>query len=263
MTALIPVAVLAALGAVAGIALTAASKVFEVEEDERITRINDALPQANCGGCGYSGCADYAAAVVEKGAECNLCRPGGDAVAAKVAQIMGQEAQDVIELTAFVRCRGDCNATPHKYIYEGIQSCAACDRFYSGSKLCTSGCLGYGDCVRVCPQGAINIIDGIAVVDQSRCIGCGRCATACPNKLIAIRPATQKIEVCCSSRSLPKDTKKICPNGCVGCKVCEKNCPEGAIKVTDNHAVIDYDKCTGCGKCTEVCKFDAVKDITA
>ena len=87
MTALIPIGIFAALGAVSGIALTVASKVFEVKEDKRIAEIGDTLPQANCGGCGYSGCADYAAAVVEKGAACNLCRPGGDAAAAKIAQI--------------------------------------------------------------------------------------------------------------------------------------------------------------------------------
>ena len=261
MTVLIPIAIFAALGIISGAALTAASKVFEVKEDKRITEINDALPQANCGGCGYSGCADYAAAVVERGADCNLCRPGGDATAARIAAIMGKEARDVVELTAFVRCSGDCDATPNKYLYDGIQSCAACNMYYNGSKLCTSGCLGYGDCVNVCPTGAIRIKNRIAVVDHRLCIGCGLCATACPNKLIAIRPSTQKVEVLCSSKDTAKDTKKICPNGCVGCKLCEKNCPSEAIKVINNHAVIDYDLCTNCGTCVEVCKFGAVKTI--
>lgn len=260
MTALIPIGIFAALGAVSGIALTVASKVFEVKEDKRIAEIGDALPQANCGGCGYSGCADYAAAVVEKGAACNLCRPGGDTAAAKIAQIMGQEAQDVIELTAFVRCAGDCNSTEHKYIYDGIQSCAASNRYYSGSKLCTSGCLGYGDCVSACPNGAIQIKDRIAKVDQKKCIGCGLCATACPNKIISIRPATQVYEVYCVSRSNAKETRAVCPNGCVACRMCEKACPSGAIKVENNHAVIDYDLCTNCGECAKACRFGVIKE---
>ena len=168
MEYLIPLAIFAALGILAGVLLTVASKVFAVEVDERVDAIAEALPQANCGACGFSGCADYADAIVNKGAECNLCRPGGEAAAKKIAEIMGVEVTVTEPQVAFVRCSGDCSHTPHKYDFDGIQSCAACNRFYDGSKLCTSGCLGYGDCIKVCSQGAISIVDGIAVIDKAK-----------------------------------------------------------------------------------------------
>lgn len=258
----IPIAIFAALGILAGVLLTAASKVFAVKVDERLEQVAEALPQVNCGSCGFSGCNDYADAIVNKGAQCNLCKPGGETSAAKIAAIMGVEVTVGEPETAFVRCSGDCNHTPHKFDFDGIQSCAASNRFYNGSKLCTSGCLGYGDCVAVCPQNAISIKDRIAVVDRSKCIGCGLCAKACPNGLIAIRKISQSVDVCCSSNDFGRITRSICENGCIGCKMCEKACPNGAIKVENNHAVIDYPKCTNCGKCTEVCKMHSVRKLT-
>ncbi len=261
MGIMIPVIIFAALGILAGVLLTAASRIFAVETDERAERIAEALPQANCGSCGYSGCAAYADAIVNKGAECDLCRPGGEKAAKAISEIMGVEVNIGEPQVAFVRCGGDCTITPHKYIFGGIQSCAACNRYYNGSKLCTSGCLGYGDCVKVCPQDAISIVNRLAVVNKAKCIGCGLCAKACPNGLIAVRRISQKTDVMCSSSELARITREKCQEGCIGCRLCEKNCPEGAVKVTDNHAVIDYEKCTDCGKCAEVCKVGAVKLI--
>lgn len=261
MEYIIPMILFAALGILAGVLLTAASKIFAVETDERLDLVAEALPQVNCGACGYSGCADYADAIVSSGAPCNMCKPGGAETAAKIAEIMGQVVEDVEQETAFVRCRGDCNATVHKYTFDGIQSCAACNKFYNGSKTCTSGCLGYGDCVRVCPKGAISIVDRIAVVDKDKCIGCGMCVRECPNALIVLRRKSQKIEVGCSSAQLGKITRKICTNGCIGCGLCAKKCPKGAISVQNNHAVMDYSKCVNCGLCKQVCPMKVIVEI--
>lgn len=258
---LIPIGIFAGLGLLAGILLTAASKIFAVKTDERIELINEALPQVNCGACGFSGCSDYADAIVNKGAQCNLCKAGGKQSAEKIGEIMGQAVSAAEPEVAFVRCFGDCNVTEHKYDFDGIQSCAACNRFYNGSKSCTHGCLGYGDCIKVCPQGAISIKDRVAVVDKSKCIGCGLCTKACPNGLIAVRKISQKIDVCCSSKDIGRVTRQLCSNGCIGCKLCEKACPVGAVKVENNHAVIDYNKCINCGKCTQACKMGAIKNI--
>lgn len=134
MEYLVPIGLFAGLGILAGVLLTVVSKVFAVKTDERIEAAQEALPQVNCGACGFSGCNDYAEAVVTKGAECNLCKPGGAESAAKLAAIMGVEAKDAEPMTAFVRCAGDCNVTRHKYDFDGIQSCAACNRFYNGAK---------------------------------------------------------------------------------------------------------------------------------
>lgn len=259
MSYIFPVLVFMGLGCAAGALLTVASKVFEVKTDPRIGEINEALPQANCGGCGYSGCSDYARAIVEDGAPVNLCRPGGGESAEKIAAVMGTSAGAVSAATAVVRCSGSCDNTSEKYIYSGTQTCLSANRFYNGSKVCTHACLGFGDCVKVCPQGAISVENGLARVDHRKCIGCGLCAKECPNNIIVIRDISKQIDVCCSSTDIGKIVRSVCKSGCIGCKLCEKNCPSGAITVKNNLASIDYEKCTVCGKCAEVCPAKAIK----
>ena len=260
MSYVIPIGIFAVLGAVSGVLLTAVSKAFAVKTDERLEAVTEALPGVNCGSCGYSGCADYAAAVIG-GAPCNLCRPGGAAVSAKLSEIMGVADEGAERLHAFVRCSGSCEKTTHKYEFGGISSCAACNKFYNGSKTCVSGCLGYGDCLRVCPEGAISIKDRIAVVDTEKCIGCGLCVKECPNDLITLRPESQRFEVACSSVQPGRITRTTCSSGCIGCGLCAKSCPEKAVKVENNHAVIDSDLCIGCGACKERCPVGAIVQI--
>lgn len=258
MEYIIPIGIFAALGVLAGVLLTICSKVFAVKVDERLEQLQEALPQINCGSCGYSGCNAYAEAILS-GADINMCKPGGTASAEKLGKIMGLEAGELEQEVAFVKCSGNCNVTQHKYIYDGTQSCKASNRYYNGSKICTSGCLGYGDCVKVCPNGAISIVDRIAVVDPATCVGCGLCAKACPNELIVIRRKSQKVDVGCKSTAIGKITRSVCENGCIGCRLCEKKCPSGAIKVENNFASIDYLKCTSCGICAEACKIGVIK----
>ena len=255
---ILPVLIFAGLGVLAGVLLNVVSKAFAVKEDERLESISEALPQINCGACGYSGCNDYAAAVLD-GAATNLCKPGGEDASRAMSEIMGISFSGVSRETAFVRCSGDCSAAPHKYIYDGTQSCAASNRFFNGSKVCTNGCLGFGDCVAICPNGAIDIIDCIAVVNKNLCIACEMCVKSCPNNLIVMKPEAQKIEVGCKSTAIGKVTKSVCKNGCIGCKICEKKCPEGAITVSNNFATIDYSKCTQCGICVAACPVKVIR----
>jgi electron transfer flavoprotein alpha subunit len=58
---------------------------------------------------------------------------------------------------------------------------------------------------------------------------------------------------------MPEQRIIVIPEKCVGCKLCIKACPFGAIEVKDKLAVIDLAKCNYCGACVEVCKFDAIK----
>lgn len=258
MTYLIPALILGVCGAIAGILLTVASKIFHVEVDERIEKISEALPQANCGACGYAGCADYAAAIVNNGAATNLCRPGGSDAAKKIAEILGASAEEVIPMTAVVRCNGDCNATSTAFDFTGVQTCKAVKRFYGGNGLCKYGCIGLGDCAAVCEKNAIRIENSVARVITSLCGACGQCAAVCPNSLITIKPLAKHIDVLCSSAANGKATKLSCRNGCIGCKICEKKCPAEAIKVENFHAAIDYEKCTNCGECMNVCPVKAI-----
>ena len=258
MNYVIPVLILGSCGILAGLLLTAAAKVFHVETDERIEKIAESLPQANCGSCGFAGCADYAAAIIEKGAETNLCRPGGADVAGKIATLLGIAAAEVIPMTAVVYCNGNCEATDRKFEFDGVQSCAAVKRFYGGNGLCHFGCLGFGDCAAVCGKNAIKIVNGVAKVTPSLCEACGKCAAVCPNSLISIKPVSKRIDVLCSSASNGKETKASCKNGCIGCKMCEKKCPSGAVKVENFHALIDYEKCQNCSECVRICPVGAI-----
>lgn len=127
-----------------------------------------------------------------------------------------------------------------------------------GAKACAYGCLGYGSCVKACAFDAIHIIDGIAVVDRETCKACGKCVDACPRHLIELIPYTQKVMVGCSSHDKGKAVTSSCETGCIGCKKCEKVCPNEAIRVDDFCAHIDYDKCTGCGACREACPRNVI-----
>ena len=250
-TYIIPALILGGCGILAGVLLTVAAKVFHVEVDERIEKIGESLPQANCGACGFAGCADYAAAIVQKGSATNLCRPGGADAAGKIAAILGTAAAEVVPMTAVVHCNGDCDATQTAFEFDGVQSCKAVKRFYGGNGTCKFGCIGLGDCVNECEHDAIKVVNGVAKVIPSLCGACGQCAAVCPNNLISIKPLAKHIDVLCSSGDNGKATKIACKNGCIGCKICEKKCPNGAITVNNFHASIDYDKCTNCGVCME------------
>lgn len=249
-----PALAMGALGLVLGAMLAIASKIFAVEKDERAQAISEILPGANCGSCGYAGCSAYAEAVSSKGARINACNPGGQSVSDAIAKIMGVESVQVEEKCAVVRCNGTQDVAADKYVYEGVADCAAAAALQgSGQKACEYGCLGFGNCAAVCMKGAITIENGIAVIDTDKCGACGECVIACPKNLIEIVPKSKKYIVKCQSCDKGAQMKSKCSVGCIACRICEKNCPSGAIKIENNHAVIDDEKCTGCGICKEKC----------
>lgn len=254
LTAVIPVVI---IGVICAVMLVVASKLMAVEEDERLPKVRECLPGANCGACGYAGCDGYAKALVEdESVPSNLCVPGADAVSRQLSEVLGVEFADVVEQVAIIHCGGDCNHTQKNADYHGMESCAAAKLFYGGGGSCSYGCIGLGDCMNVCPQNAIYLENGIAHVNYRLCIGCGMCAKACPNHLISVTADVERVVVTCNNKDKGAVTRKVCSNGCIGCKKCEKVCSSGAIKVTDNVAVIDYDKCPECddfGACARSC----------
>ena len=256
---LIPAAIFAGLGIVLGILLAVASWIFAVRTDERVEKITEALPGANCGGCGYSGCAALAEAIVKGDAPANACRAGGAACAEKIGAIMGVAVTAQTPVRARVLCSGECGKAKEKSRYEGVQDCIAADRMYGSDKLCAFGCMGLGSCVSVCKYGALRVSDGIARVDATRCVGCGACVSVCPKHLIVLLPADAKYTVDCHSSESGAVVRKVCDAGCIGCKICEKNCPSGAVHVTDNLAVIDPALCTGCGVCAAKCPRGVIR----
>lgn len=250
------------IGLIAGVLLALASHFLSVPENEKVKEVRACLPSINCGACGYNGCDEYAKAVAEDGAKTNLCIPGADSVAANVANVMGVEAQDVIEMVAFVGCNGNNQATTKINNYNGVNTCAAASMIYGGPNACKYGCLGCGDCAVDCPVSAICLEDGIARVNPSICIGCGLCVSKCPKGIIKLIPQVAKVAVMCNSKEKGGPARKKCQNACIGCKKCELNCPSDAIKVQDNLAQIDYSKCTSCGICAEVCPTKCIHKLS-
>lgn len=246
--------IVGATGLVIGLFLGIAGDKLKVKVDEKELQIRDALPGNNCGACGYAGCDGLAKGIAQGEAEVNACPVGGSSVADKIGEIMGVAAGDTVRMTAFVKCAGTCDKTKVNYEYHGVEDCKMLAFVPAGGpKTCNYGCLGYGSCVKACPFDAIHIVDGIAKVDKEKCKACSKCITECPKNLIELVPYEAEHLVQCNSKDKGKDVMKGCSVGCIGCKLCEKVCEFDAIKVVDNIAYIDYDKCTNCGKCVEKC----------
>ena len=165
-------------------------------------------------------------------------------------------------MTAFVRCAGTCGKSKQNYDYCGVKDCEMLAFVPSGGpKACHGGCLGFGNCMKACAFGAIQVIDGVAVVDREKCRGCGQCALHCPKHLIEMLPYEQKTAVVCSSREKGKVVMAACEAGCIGCKKCERTCSQSAIRVEESLAHIDPEKCTGCGACIEACPRNIIHRI--
>lgn len=261
---LFPVIFVSALGILLGLGLSIASKFLALPADETADRITEALPGANCGACGFSGCAGYAAALSGgKTKKTNLCGPGGTAAAAAVAEILGVKAETVIPTAAVVLCQGNTANAQVKMIYHGVKSCRMATQLFGGYKECAYGCLGLGDCMDACEYDAIHICDGVARTRPIACHSCRACVSACPKGLIKMLPlGVPKASVLCNNQEKGAVSRKQCKAACIGCKKCENVCESGAVTVKDFLARVDPDKCTGCGKCTEVCPVGCIEVIT-
>ena len=239
MSVLVPILVLGGIGAVLGVGLAWASRVFAVLEDPRVEALGDILPGANCGACGYPGCSGYAKALAD-GAEVTLCSPGGNATVKDIAQILGVEAVAVVEKVALIKCAGGRTVAPDRSVYIGLRDCKSAVLVSAGNKECRWGCVGFGSCADVCNDNAIGFTDdGLAYVIAENCIACKNCVKACPRDLIEMVPKDRKVHVLCSSQDPGKNTKASCQVGCIACKLCERR-DKASFSIVNNNAVVNY-----------------------
>jgi Na+-translocating ferredoxin:NAD+ oxidoreductase RNF subunit RnfB len=276
---------LGSIGFILGAGLAFASKRFAIKVNPLVEKVLEVLPGANCGGCGYAGCAVYAEVLVNNGIEATLCAPGGPDVVLKLSKLLDREAKTSVRKVAYLLCAGTKEKARNKYVYDGLKDCQTAVLLSGGPKACEFGCIGFGTCVEACKFDALHMSEGgLPVVDRKKCTACGACVKACPEKLFTLLPDMMTIYLACSSHDNGKAVKDVCSVGCIGCGLCIKITEGSMIQMVDNLPSIDYDlspnlilahykcptksfvdlmpkrphmnidsKCKGHGKCMEVC----------
>lgn len=259
--------VLGVLGCLASVVLFLVARKFNVEEDPRIDLVEEVLPSANCGGCGFAGCRNFAEACVNADSLDNLnCPVGGTSTMTKVGEILGLTANATDPMVAVVRCNGSHKNCQRTNTYDGAKSCAIANSLYIGETDCSFGCLGFGDCVTACLFDAIHINPetGLPEVDEDKCTACGTCVKACPKGIIELRkkgPKNRRIFVSCMNKDKDGIARKACSVACIGCGKCVKECQFDAITIENNLAYIDFTKCRLCRKCVDVCPTGSIHEL--
>ena len=258
------VLVFTTLGLFFGIALASAARKFHVPVNPLVEEVRENLPSANCGACGFAGCQTYAEKVVEdENVSPTLCTPGGKVVAIDISRLTNKTMGEMKEVVAMLRCSGDDSVARSQAEYDGIHTCLGASLAFGGPKACKYGCLGLGDCVRVCSFDAMKIGDkGIVEIDYAKCTGCGMCFEVCPKDLLISYPRTYRVGLTCQSKGKGKAVKDTCTVGCVQCNACIKECPAKAISIIDGVLVIDHVACVAYGPdCNEICITVCPTDI--
>ncbi len=257
------VALLACIGLFFGIGLALAAHKFAVETDPLIEEVLESLAGAQCGGCGYPGCEGYAIAVVnDPDVPPNLCYPGKEKVAERVAELTGKKMAEMEDMIALVRCSRQEGRVSHKHEYIGFASCTAANLGFGGPSACNYACIGLGECAQACPFDAIRMVDSFPVVDPDKCVSCGTCVKTCPKQVIVLQSLKARVYVPCSTKDLGKNVKKVCEVGCISCQICVKKCPADAVALENGLIQIDQAKCLDYGAdCQEICVDKCPRDI--
>lgn len=223
---IIAVAVMAGVGLVLGVVIGIFARLFRVKTDPRVDLVIELLPGANCGGCGMAGCADFAKAVVSGKMAPSKCPVSSSDQVSAIAQALGIEAGEAFKQKAVVLCGGDREQTMRLASYNGVIDCVSASLVAGGPKGCTYGCLGMGSCARKCPFGAIEMINGLAIIHKELCVGCGTCVAVCPRNVIKLVPAEAEVHVYCNSPLKAPAKRLVCKVACIGCRKCAKAAPD-------------------------------------
>ena len=253
-------------GIIAAILLFLVARKFTVKEDCRISELEEILPGANCGSCGYSGCRAFAEACLKANDLNDLnCTVGGQDIMDKIAAFLGVKMVEKDRYLAVVRCSGSDENCRGINIYNGAESCAIANNLYFGETECFYGCLKLGDCVKACPYNAIHLDadSGLPVISDEVCRACGACVEACPRSIIELHKVGKngrRVYVSCVNQDKGGIARNICTNACIGCGKCVKECKFDAITIKNFVAYIDPGKCRLCRKCVAVCPTGAIRE---
>ena len=264
LTVPITIITLGLLALVFAVILYFIAQKFKIFEDPRIDVVQAALPAANCGGCGFAGCRNFAEALVKaENLEGLNCPVGGAAVMGEVARILGKEAVASDPLVAVLLCNGSPEYRPHTTKYDGVPDCRMAHSLYLGETDCSYGCLGYGDCVRACQFDAMymDTKTNLPVIIDDKCVACGACVKACPRHLIELRKKAKKdrkIYVACQNCDKGGPARRACKVACIACSKCFNVCEFDAITIENNLAYINAYKCTFCRKCVVECPTGSI-----
>ena len=242
-TVLISTLSMAGLGLFFALVLAIANQKLKVEEDPRVENIFSALPGINCGACGYTSCHLYAEALAAGKVSPDQCRAGGESVTKKLCGILGVVREEKVKEIAVIHCGADASKRKKKAVYTGIKTCRAAHSLFGGDTSCEYGCLGYGDCMRACPFGAIKMVNGLPRIDGDKCTACKKCTVACPRGIITVEKLERPdfVYVACNNRQKGAETRKVCSVGCIGCGLCQKQ-TDGIFHVENNLARVRYDR---------------------
>lgn len=220
--------------------LIAANKLLYVYEDPRIDQVNDMLPQANCGACGYPGCRPFAEALVSGSVLPGKCSVSSEEGRVLIAQYLGVGLGAEEKRVARLACAGGINVATRQANYIGMQSCRGASLISGGGKSCFWGCLGFGDCEQICDFTAISMNHfGIPVVDAEKCTACGDCVEVCPKELFSLQPTSNKLWVACKNLEFGDSVLDECEVGCTACGKCAMDAPQ-LISIRNNIPVINY-----------------------
>ena len=236
---LIAVVLMAVLGLALGVVIGWFAKLFRVETDSRVELVTELLPGANCGGCGKAGCSDFAKSVVAGENPPSKCPVSSSEQISAIAMALGIDAGESFQQRAVVCCGGDMEQTKRLLNYNGVLDCVSASLVAGGPKGCSYGCLGMGSCARKCPFGAIEMINGLAVVHKELCVGCGSCVAVCPRNVIKLVPADAEVHVYCNSPLKAPAKRQVCKVACIGCRKCAKAAPEKFV-IEGFKAAVNY-----------------------
>lgn len=240
--------ILTAVAALGGITvilaalLILANKKLYVQEDPRIDIVEEMLPHANCGACGFPGCRPFAEALVGGQALPGKCTVSSEEGRHQIAHFLGVDVGAQEKVVARLACAGGINVARNRARYEGLKTCRAAAVVAGGGKGCFWGCLGLADCEVVCDFDAIHMNQfSLPVVDEEKCTACGDCVEVCPKGLFSLHPASHRLWVACKNLEAGDEILEDCEVACTACGRCAADAP-GMIKMANNLPVIDYSR---------------------